>query len=201
MTDSENKDFARIEIDSPLDGDWLRNFISNPQRVLRINSLFEFSIFDKVSENTWHMAGKNLLDEKGFDVTIKSTEISSGILLQYEGWLKNSTELSIQKESDGNHKLIIIDDYSGTSAEEREQRIAEVDNTVIQFGNDIHRYLQQWNRWSWVPGWKSYMLKFWHRMKPSARRICFMLFAITAAEFVIFLFIFSIFWLELPKYF
>lgn len=201
MTDSENKDFARIEIDSPLNGNWLRNFISNPLRVLRINSLFEFTTFEKVSETAWHMTGKNLLNEKDFDVTIKSKETSSGILLQYEGWLKSSTELSIKKESNGSYKLIIIDDYSGSTAEEREQRIAEVDNTIIQFGNDIHRYLRLWKRWSWVPGWKSYMLKFWQRMKPSARRISFMLFAITAAEFVIFLFIFLIFWIELPKYF
>jgi hypothetical protein len=74
----------------------------------------------------------------------------------------------------------------------------EVDNSILQWGGGIHRYLLQWKRWSWLPGWKPYMQKFWQGMKPSARRISFMLIALTAAEFVIFLFVFIIFWLELP---
>jgi len=200
MSDSENIDFARIEIDSPFDENWLAEFISNPQRILRINSLFEFSKFEKVSENTWHMMGTNLLSKQDFDVTFKVKKKSSSTLFHYEGWLKTTTKISIKKDKSG-YKLIIIDDYSGINAEEREQRISEVDNTIVHFGNDIHRYLRRWKRWSWVPGWKSYMLKFWQGMKPSARRISFMLFVITAVEFVIFLFVFIIFWLELPKYF
>ncbi len=200
MPDAENIDFARIEIDSPFDENWLAEFISNPQRILRINSLFEFSKFEKISENAWHMMGTNLLNKQDFDVTFKTEKKSSSILYHYKGWLKTTTEMSIKKDKSG-CKLVIVDDYSGINAEEREQRISEVDNTIIQFGNDIYRYLRHWKRWSWMPGWKSYMLKFWQGMKPSARRISFMLFAITAAEFVIFLFVFLIFWLELPKYF
>lgn len=115
----------------------------------------------------------------------------------YKGWLKTSTELQIKKADNNTCRLVIIDDYSGTNSNERKQRIAEVDNTIIQWGNDIHRYLQQWKRWSWLPGWKLYMLGYWQGMKPSTRRISFMLIAITMAEFSIFLFVFLIFWLEI----
>ncbi len=200
MIDSETEDFARIEINSPFNEEWLREFIKEPQRILRINSLFEFSVFEKITDDSWHIIGKNLSNKQDFDVTFKTKKIAKGILLNYDGWLKTSTEITINKGEDQTTKLIIIDDYSGSNNKERQQRIAEVDNSIVQWGNDIYRYFSHWKRWSWIPGWKAYMLKFWITMKPSARRISFLLFAITAAEFVIFLFVFLIFWLELPKY-
>ena len=195
-------DFAQVEINTPFDKDWLLDFIHDPHRVLRINSLFEFTAFelvnDKADTSSWRMAGKYLSNDQPFDVTFTTQATASGILLSYKGWLKNSTELLLKKGDDDNYSLLITDDYSGTSVEQREQRITEVDNTIVPWANDIYRYLQQWKRWSWLPGFQFYMLKFWPKMKPSARRISFMLMAITAAEFVLFLFVFVIFYLELP---
>lgn len=197
--DQGDEDFARVEISTPFNERWIHSFVENPQRILRINSLFEFTTFEEIDNKCWHMVGKNLSNDLPFDVTFETKSAPSSILLTYRGWLKTSTELRIEKADNNTGRLIITDDYSGTAASERKQRIAEVDNSIIQWGNDIHRYLRQWKRWSWLPGWKSYMLRFWQGMKPSTRRICFMLIAITMAEFVIFLFVFLIFWLELPS--
>jgi hypothetical protein len=193
-----NADFARVEIDTPFDKNWLEDFLKDPLRLLRINSLFEFSIFEKIDDQHWHMVGKNLSNEEHFDVTFKANHTQSGLLLTYKGWLKTSTEIRIEVDDKNDCRLIITDDYSGTSEEERKQRVGEVDNTIVQWANDIYSYLQKWKRWSWLPGWKLYALRFWQNMKPSARRISFMLIALTSAEFVIFLFVFVIFWLELP---
>jgi len=190
-------DFARVEINTPFDKPWLENFLKNPERILRINSLFEFSAFEKSGDQRWHMIIRNLSNERQFDVTFDVRPLPSGILLNYGGWLKTSTEFRIEGNANETCRLVITDDYSGTSAKEREQRIVEVDNTITQWGNDIYRYLRQWKRWSWMPGWKVYMLGFWQGMKPSARRISFMLIALTVAEFVVFLLVFLIFWLEL----
>jgi hypothetical protein len=44
------------------------------------------------------------------------------------------------------------------------------------------------------------MRKIWQPMKPMARRITFILIMITLVEFVLFLMVFTIFWLELDKY-
>jgi len=195
-------DFAQVEINTPFDKDWLLGFIHDPQRLLRINSLFEFTDFaainDKTDTNSWRMTGKNLSNDQPFDVTFTTQLTTSGILLSYKGWLKNSTEVTLKQAEDNSYSLLITDDYSASSVEQREQRIAEVDNSIVQWANDIYRYLQQWKRWSWLPGFQFYMVKFWPKMKPSARRISFMLMAITAAEFVLFLFVFVIFYLELP---
>jgi len=198
LTENQSDDdFASVEISTPFNESWLRSFVENPQRILRINSLFEFTTFEKIDDMHWHMVGKNLSNDLPFDVTFNTKIVPSGILLTYKGWLKTSTQLQIKKTDNNTCRLIIIDDYSGTSANERNQRIAEVDNTITQWGNDIYRYLRQWKSWSWLPGWKPYMLGFWQGMKPSTRRISFMIIAITMAEFVVFLFVFLIFWLEL----
>ena len=52
-----------------------------------------------------------------------------------------------------------------------------------------------------MPGWKFYMRRIWQPMKPMARRICFILMVVTAAEFIVFLLVFAVFWLEMDKYF
>jgi len=195
-------DFARVEISTPFNNAWLKDFLKDPQRILRINSQLEFSTFEKMNNDSWHMTGKNLSNKQDFDIHFKTKETPSGIRLDYtddSSGLKNSTEITIKHADNNTHTLVITDDYSGTSEEQRKQRIAEVDSSIVQWANDLHRYFRQWKRWSWLPGWKPYMLKFWQKMKPSARRISFMLFAITLAEFVIFLFVFLIFWLELGK--
>ncbi len=193
---SNMEDFARVEIETPFDAEWLEQFISDPQRVLRINSQKEFSSFEREKENRWHMAGSNLISKQDFDSSFEFEASKTMARLIYDDGLKTSTQLLIEDQGDGTAKLIIIEDYSGVDEDERRQRIDEVDNTIVQWGRDIHRYLYQWKRWSWVPGWKLYMRKFWQKMKPSARRISFMLLIITVLEFIGFLFVFTIYWLE-----
>jgi hypothetical protein len=39
----------------------------------------------------------------------------------------------------------------------------------------------------------------WQPMRPLGRRIAFLLIVITALEFVVFLMVFTVFWLELDK--
>ena len=83
---------------------------------------------------------------------------------------------------------------------EREKSLDEVDKSLVNWGNDLYRYLRQWKRWSWVPGWQWYMRKIWQPMKPMGRRIAYILFVISAAEMILFLLVFTVFRLELSKY-
>jgi len=194
---SENTDFARVEIKSPFDRKWMEAFISSPERLLRINSQVEYSTFEKIGEKSWHIIGKFLATDKSFDARFEAAKTDEGLRLTYDdGTLKTFTDFAIKTPEQNTATLIVTDDYSGTSKKEREGRISEVDGTIIQWGNDLHRYLHQFKRWSWLPGWKWYMRRFWQKMKPSARRISFLILAISAGEFIIFLFVFTIFWLE-----
>ena len=195
----DGEDFARLVIDTPFDAAWLRDFLSDPERVLRINPLMEFSTFERTGERSWRMAGRNLANERDFDVSFLAEPRGDGMRLVYDGWLKTATEFGIEPGEGEGFRLVITDDYSGVSEAEREQRLDEVDTSFMQWGYAIHKYLGNWKRWSWLPGWKLYMQRFWQRMKPSARRVSFMVIVVTAMEFVLFLFVFAIFWLELPR--
>jgi hypothetical protein len=97
----------------------------------------------------------------------------------------------------GGAKLVITDNYGGTPEADRKKRMDEVDKSPVQWGHGLHRYLRQWKRWSGVVLWRWYMRRVWQPMRPTARRTVFQLLIITALEFIVFLMVFIIFWLEL----
>ena len=190
-------DFARMEVETPFDADALKAFIDDPERLLRINPLMEFQRFEREGEERWHLQGRNLANGREFDVHFERNPLpGGGWRLRWQGWLKQATELRIRPGADGTARLEIVDDYSGVSEEERRARIEEVDTSFMHWGQALHRYLRNQRRWHWVPGWRWYMNGPWLRMKPSARRIAFLLVFITAAEFLLFLFVLLIFRLE-----
>ena len=195
----DEDDFARVTVETPFDARWLESFIADPQRLLRINSMLEFTRLEPLEQERWRMSGRNLAGNQPFDLVFSMQTRRNETILSYDSGLKKQTKITIESAGDGPARLVITDDYSGHSSSERKKRLNEVDRSIIQWGHDIHRYLQGWKRWSWIPGWKYYMLRIWQGMKPSARRISFLIMAITAAEFALFLFVLVIFWLELPR--
>jgi hypothetical protein len=196
--DEMQGDFARLEIETPFSRDELEAFIQDPLRILRINPLMEFRKVEARSPGEWFLEGRNLANGREFEVTARHHPLEAGgWRLQWTGWLNSATELHPEPLPDGRSRLVIIDDYSGTTEKERKARLDEVDNSITHWGHALYRYLHNWKRWSWLPGWKWYFSGPWIRMKPSARRIAFMLIVITAMEFVLFLFAILILKLEL----
>ena len=196
-TGAGQSDFARVEISSPFDRHWMEEFLASPERALRINSQIEFASLEKTGENDWHMAGQDLMSGRAFDVRFRQEKTNGGMRLVYdETSLKSFTEFAIKPRDDGTVSLVVTDDYSATGLRERTERADEVDKTIVQWGKDLHHYFYQFKRWSWLPGWKFYMRRVWQNMKPSARRISFLIMAVTAGEFILFIFVFTIFWLE-----
>jgi hypothetical protein len=197
---NDQQDAAWVTIETPFGVDWLKDFIGDIERLYRINSQIEFEEMRQIADDAYVLKGKNLSNGKNIDQILTVTPEPTGVRVTYSSGLKTFTSFQIETKPDGSSALVITDDYSGVSQEEREARIEEVDKSLVQWGRDIHRYLRQWKRWSWIPGWQYYMRRFWQTMKPMARRICYMLLLITIVEFVVFLMVFTIFWLELDKY-
>ncbi len=190
-------DAAWVTIKTPLPREWMEAFVNDVERVFRINSLMVFSCWENLRPGLHRIAGKNLSNGKEFDTIIEVEPIDGGIVVHYREGLKTSTRIRL--EPDG-ASLTIRDDYSSVPEQEREERLDEVDKSLIQWGHDIHRYLKNWKRYSFLPGYKWYMRRFWQSLKPSARRICAMLIMITVAEFILFLAVFTVFWLELDRF-
>jgi len=197
---NEDQDAAWVTIETPFNADWLEEFIGDIERLYRINSLMEFLELRQTSHRGYHLDAKNLSNGKTLKTNLSIIPGKNKVQVIYSTGLKTSTKFRINLKPGGKAELVITDEYGGTSAKEREARIDEADKSLVQWGRDIHRYLRLWKRWSRVPGWKWYMRRVWQPLKPSARRISFMLIMITLVEFIIFLMIFAIFWLELYRY-
>jgi hypothetical protein len=196
----DGEDAAWVTIETPFDAAQLRLFLNDVERLYRINSLLVFEQWRQTGDNQFKFRAQNLSNGRLLDTTLDVEATGDALTVRYSGGLKTATTFRVDAQPDGTAKLIVTDDYSGVSLAEREARIEEVDKSLVQWGMSLHRYLRRWKRWSWVPGWKFYMRRVWQPMKPMARRIVFLLIVITVAEFVVFLFVFTIFWLELGRF-
>ena len=198
-SDDETRDAAWVVIDSELAPDALVAFCRDVERLLRINSMLEFKAWEVMGENVYRMHVKNLSTQRELETVLSVTPAPDGLTITYDGGLKTSTRLRVAAAEGGGSTLTITDDYSGVPRPEREARMDEVDKSLVQWGHDLHGFLRSWRRWSWLGLWRWYMRRMWQPMKPSSRRISFMLIGITVLEFVVFVFVFIIFWFELHR--
>ncbi len=192
------QDFARVDIDTPWPAAWLRTFFHDPERLLRLNPFLTIRKIHRTAPDTWEVQGRNDATERDFHITMRRQPLpdGNGYRLLWDGWLKNETRLIIKDSGAGAARIAIIDDYSATPLPERERRKDEVDISIIPWGQYIHAYLHWLHKFGWLPGYMCLMTGPWLRMTPSARRISKWLIFITIAEFIFFLMVFSIFWLE-----
>lgn len=197
---ADNEDAAWVSIDTPFSCEELRAFLDDVERLYRINSMLVFEDWQPINDKEYRLKLKNLSNGNQLETALSVDSSDDGIKVSYQQGLRTSTSFRIEPKDDGKARLVVTDDYSGTPGSEREKRIDEVDKSLVNWGNDLHRYLHRWKRWSWIPGWQWYMRKIWQPMKPMARRITYILYVVTVAEIILFLLVFTVFRLELSKY-
>jgi hypothetical protein len=111
--------------------------------------------------------------------------------VRYDRGAKRSTRFEIDATADG-CRLRITDDYSGAA----ETDVAEVDRSLHAWGVALREYLLRDRRWGWCTPWRWYMRRVWVPMKPSARRITFIILLVTLAEIVLIALVMAIYWAE-----
>ena len=196
ISDENARDAAWVKIETPFPPQWLREFLSEPERLFRINSLLEIRHWEQKAPGRIRFEALNLSNGKELESELQLQHSDDGLEVGYRGLLKTATSFRIEPGESGGALLTITDDYSGTPEAERESRLDEVDRSLMQWGHDLHSYLRSWKRWSWLPPWRWYMTRVWQPMKPSARRITRWILWITAAELAAFLLVFTIFVIE-----
>lgn len=199
-TRPEQADAAWVTIETPFDAATLRAFLDDVERLFRINSLLSFDAWSHLGGDRYRMRVHNQSNGRTVETAFAVRADADRLIVTYADGLKTSTTFHIEATNDGPAKLVVTDDYSGADRAQREARTDEVDKSLNQWGRDLHRYLFLWKRWSGLPGWSFYMRRIWQPMRPMARRIAFMLIMITAVEFMMFLLVFALFWLEMDKY-
>ncbi|MCP4695846.1 MAG: hypothetical protein GY862_03195 [Gammaproteobacteria bacterium] len=190
---SEETDAAWVSIETPFPPEWLQEFLSDPERLYRINSLLEIHRWSEEGPGRFRLEASNLSNGKTLQSDLRVKRLNDGLRIDYSGLLKTSTIFRIEPKKPEGSLLTITDDYSGTPEAERRTRLDEVDRSLMQWGRDLHAYLHAWKRWSRLPLWPWYMTRVWQPMKPSARRITRWIFWISAGELAAFLLVLAIF--------
>ncbi|MBZ0138609.1 MAG: hypothetical protein K8H87_02405 [Pseudorhodoplanes sp.] len=191
MSAAAREDAAWVRIPTGLSPTVLVEFSQDVERLLRINSLYEFQEWRSVGQNSFFMRARNLGNGSLIETALRVIPRPDGIRVVYESGLKTSTDFHVESadmngppvpSSAVGAVLVVTDDYSGTTEDERRARSTEVDTSLVSWGRDLQRYLRHWQRWSRFDAWRWYMRHVWQPMRPSARRISFVLIVIAAIE-------------------
>ncbi len=177
--------------------DELVAFCGDVERLLRINPMLEFSRWEELGAGRYLVAGRNISQEEPFEYEfeLRCERLSDGLRISYSSGLKTSTTLTVESTSRGS-KLTLTDSYDGLAPEQREARLGEVDKSITVWAGYLQKYLQNWLRWSRIGVWRWYMRRVWQPMKPSGRRITYMLLMISAFEVVLIALGVAIYYLE-----
>ena len=166
-------DAAWAAVNTPLSVDELKTFCQDIERLFRINPMLEFNAWEKLSDNRYRMAVKNISQEQPFEIDV---------------------ELEVEHQDD-EIKLTLIDEY-GLSEAERNEKINEVDKSLVNWADYLQRYLIVWKKWSKHGWWRWYMKRIWQPMKPTGRRITYMFLWITLVEIALIVLGAGIYWSE-----
>lgn len=174
-------DAAWVSIETSLAPVELLAFLADIERLFRINPLLEFVAFERTGCDRYRLEARNLSNDRDVAVAFTVRDAPDGICVDYADGLKSQTRFRIESAPDGS-RLIVSDHYDAVPEAERRRRMAEVDLSLNAWGRALHDYLRRWARWRWLAPWRWYMARVWQPMRPSARRIVFMLWIISMFE-------------------
>lgn len=174
-------DAAWVRIETSMSASGLRDFIDDVERLYRINPLLEITTFEPLGASRYRLVALNQSNDSSIDVALTVTQTDSAVEVAYGSGLKAATHFRVEAAPGGAH-LVVTDIYGGGSADERRARAGEVDLSLNAWGRALHSYLGVWSRWRWLAPWRWYMRRVWQPMKPSARRIVWMILMISAFE-------------------
>jgi hypothetical protein len=193
------RDAAWARVPTRLSPEELSGLLADVEVLFRANPYYFFKSWKPLGPNRFHAEFENQSNEQQMSLDIEIVPgPDKGLTLKYSQGLKRRTLFTIEPFAQGS-QLVITDDYSGHSEQERSQREAEIDKSLPAWGEALRIYLLRVQRYSRIPGWRWYMRRVWTPMKPSARRIVWLLYLITVVEFFFFCFVVLIWWVEYHK--
>ena len=191
-TTAQHADAAWVTVEVPLEPAALAAFCRDIERLYRINPYLEFRRWRETTPGAFSVSMRNLSNQRDFELQLRLERASErDFSVRYDRGAKRSTRFEIDATADG-CRLRITDDYSGAA----ETDVAEVDRSLHAWGVALREYLLRDRRWGWCTPWRWYMRRVWVPMKPSARRITFIILLVTLAEIVLIALVMAIYWAE-----
>jgi hypothetical protein len=194
------EDAAWASVEIPLPPRPLFDFLSNAERLFRLNPHLEIGAWhhhtDQAPARNYRLDALNETNGCRSEVSIRVAPLSeyTGYILEYDAGLKRSTELRIAPVVGGS--LLTITDHYRPVADEPDQRMKEVDRSLVPWLAAIRSHLTGLARFGGVPGYRWWTERIMLGMVPRQRRIVRMIVWVSVLEFVVFLFVALIFWLE-----
>lgn len=197
VTEKDNSAWVTLEIPAPPDE--LMVFLQNTERLFRLNPYLDIRNWvGYTDEKKFHLEALNEMNGVTYDLDIElEAQEDRRLFLRYSHGLKATLEVFVQTATDPNKSVLTLrEHYHQTTPELQKQQLKEIDHSLIPWGNSLRTYVQGLRRWNWFWPYRWYHGKFWLKMRPTHRRITRMLVWVTLLEFVVFLFVFIIYWLE-----
>jgi len=196
------EDAAWVVVELPLAPAAALAFIRDVQRLFRLNPYLEIQSWETVSGSgrgelhraRWVNEMNGIAGD--FELAVVPAKSPPGFRLEYGAGLKRCTEVSVEPAGGERSTLTLRDIYDTPRGPDREQRLREVDRSLVPWGAAIRRYVQGLQRWGRWPPYRWYMTGYWLRMKPRERRIARLLIWTTALEFLVFLLVLGVFLVE-----
>jgi hypothetical protein len=194
--DALQEDSVRAETHIPIAAEALFEFISDIERLFRLNPHLDIETWQCIPGGI-QFAALNETSGRRIESTVRvEAELAThSIVLSYAEGLKRATKLAVES-GDGDGCRLVVTEHYPVIVDAQDPRVAEVDRSLVPWVTAIRHHLLARKRWSWLPGWC-----WWHEhvlagMAPRQRRIVRMIVWISVLEFVVFLFVAAIFWLE-----
>ena len=188
-------DAAWVVIETPLLPGDLAAFCRDLERLYRINPYLEFRCWRSIAPDRIAAEFRNLSIRREFKLELAlvvDRTAATEFTVHYSTGIKRSTRFGIEPSATGS-RLKITDDYSGAPAG---VDTGEVDRSLQAWGVALREYLLRDQRWGWCAPWRWYMRRVWVPMKPSARRITYIILLITLAEMALIALVMAIYWIE-----
>jgi len=191
-------DAAWVVIEAPLAPQALAAFCQDLERLYRINPYLEFKTWQSDANGQIHAVYRNLSNQREFDLRLNPERKSDfDFLVCYDHGARRSTRFKIEA-APGGSRLKITDDYS-RPPHEAPVDPDEADKSLHAWGVALHAYLKWESRWSRSALWRWYMRRVWIPMKPSARRITFIVLMIMLADIALIALVMAIYWIETQR--
>ncbi|CAG0969859.1 hypothetical protein BURK1_01169 [Burkholderiales bacterium] len=188
-------DAAWVVLDTPLSPVELAAFCGDLERLYRINPFLEFASWRQEAPDRFRAEVHN--HSNGQRTVLEATVTRTGdhaIRVDYARGLKACTRFEIGPAPAGS-RLTITEAY-GPVPGDTPSPGPEVDRSLHAWGVALKAYLERDRRWGWMPLFRPWMERVWLPMKPSARRITFLVLVIGLADVLLIALGFAIWWLE-----
>ena len=190
------EDSARAETEIPLDADAVFKLVSDIEHLLRLNPHLEIETWQRIPEGMRFVAMNETTGRRiETAVRVEMTPATRSIVLTYAEGLKRATTLAVES-GDGQVCRLVVTEHYPVIEDAQDPRVAEVDRSLIPWVDAIRRHLLGRRRWGWLPGYRWWTGRFMPGMPPRQRRIVRMIIWVSLAEFVVFLAVAAIFWME-----